>query len=838
MEILDRRSVILGQGVKGIKLLDKAMWAFMMRDHGTSEFFYDIVTMIQKFDRENMVYPKQLATFCNYLSKLSNNVGGGFGLYKTAENKLMMYLPKMDFHELCQIAYIVVSQQIGSDKLTNTISEMVMDRMTKYDKLEESILNKKISVDPRNLRTFDLKITVGDLVRLLKAFSLHKFRGTPLVERLLAKLEIYLPGLSNHQIESVLWSLTKAGFANKDLYSGLEKEFGKRIKTLSFRALSFSFSEFVDYGQISPKLYAIYLNEIERRLLSIQDNEAGTEDPAEDEEMKDVPNQKQSKDSSIERDETTTGPDSSTLSPVYSAHYYLLLLKGIVHSAYIFYHDLSEDNRKYINDTQKSILGCIFTRLENNINDSLQFKTRDVMKITDLIREGMASLASDPRVRAIFEKLEPIFILNYKQVDKSGVIGLESPEDDYTFDASNEPVFSFDDLCRIYVNYTLCGVGSKHFMDFLSAEINSKVIKITKRSFSSTFFSLVANGRCENPNLFYAIIFELHKYGDYKYFFTHKDFVKMTWALLTTHFKDRFKVCEEPVPKAFAVMSPNFLDTPWSAAKDDEEIFQQNFEIMKMIAKITKKSTLEIFETLMEINLNTVDTLTQRLILQCLLMVNFLLKGEKKQEIIEYMSQLSPQSQSALIIASNPYPDPSADYLSQLDRIFTEVFPGKQLTHNVVCPITLQNITMLVGDPDSPELAITLLTPLHMASTGEEVIRGIEENGLLLLAYTGGWNLLVIRDGLGEAEIRRAALAAKEIVAGIEKERERARRSQEGKQEVQGGKRPRGRPKKTISEEEGEKDASQTKKFFKPRTRANREKDSKKEEVRNDDLEQ
>ena len=578
----------------------------MMRDHGTSEFFYEIVSMIKKYDRENMVYPKQLAAFCNHLSKLSNNVGGGFGLYKITEDKLGHYLPKMDFHELANICQLLVPQMACSKELVNTLMDRLIDQITRFDKLEESILNRKIEIDPTNLETYDLKITVGDLVRLLKAFSSYQYRGRPLIEKLLARIVYYVPGMSNQQIESVLWSLTKGSFANGDLYKALEKQFSRRLPSLSFRGLSFSFTEFAEYGQLDPQLYLRYLKEIKARA--------------------------KSQDAAV------------------SVHYYLLIFKGIVHSGYVLNNEMLEKVEIEIKDLTKQILGMILQKLEVTIDDSRLFKVRDIMKITDLFREGMNTITADPRLQSIFQKLESLFLLNYKAVDKSGIIGLESEEDEYLIQTGGEPEFSFDDLCRVFVNYSVCNLGSRHFMDQLTAEINSKVVMITKRSFCSTFFALVNSGRCENPQLFSAIIYELHKYGDFKYFFSHRDFIKLVWSLLSTHFQGQYQVCDYPLDKAFLVLSPYYLDSQTVDGLENDEIFEQNFEIMKQLAKVTRSSTADIIDTLLAIDPNTLDAYHLRLNIQSAAMLDFLLRGQQRSAVVAYVAAVNEHLTDSLLL--------------------------------------------------------------------------------------------------------------------------------------------------------------------------------------------
>lgn len=639
--------MILKKGVKGIDLLDKVLWAFMMRDHGTSEFFYEVVSMIKKYDRENMVYPKQLATFCSHLSKLSNNVGGGFGLYKITEDKLEHYLPKMDFHELANICQLLVPQMACSKELVTKLMDRLIDQITRFDKLEESILNRKIEVDPSQLETFDLKITVGDLVRLLKAFSSYQFRGKPLIEKLLARLVFYTPGMSNQQIESVLWSLTKGGFANNDLYKAIEKELSKRLPSLSFRGLSFSFTELVEYGQINPQLFLRYMKEIIARSSSEQFGS--------------------------------------------SVHYYLLIFKGVIHSGYVLNNEMPEKTEMAINDLRKVILNTVMKKLEDTIAEPRLFRVRDIMKITDLFREGMSMITTDPRIASIFEKLESLFLLNYKSVDKSGIIGLESEEDEYIIQTGNEPEFSFDDLCRVFVNYTMCNLGSKHFMDQLTQEINSKVVMITKRSFCSTFFALVNCGRCENPKLFSAIIYELHKYGDFKFFFSHRDFIKLVWSLLTTQFQDRYQVCEYPLNQAFLVLSPQYLDSDVAEGTEDEDIFHHNFEIMKQLTKVTRKSILEIGETLMEIDPNTLDAFHLKLNVQSMLLIDFLLKGQMRTEITNYLSQVNEYLASNLIL-QNIDKQTSGKTLGMIrDSLETRLKALKNISTNVITNFVDEN---------------------------------------------------------------------------------------------------------------------------------------------------
>lgn len=199
-ELMECEDEILLGGENSIKKIDKLLWAFAMKDFGTAEFFAQVSYWIKLFDLENLVHAKQLARFCNYFSRISNTVGGGYGLYKKAERRIGIKLRKLDFHELVNIAELLIPQKAASREFTEKLQDIIYEKITRIDKLEEKIKQKHINLDGFDIEHLSLEITVGDLIKVFKTFSGSYTKSTKLIDKIMAKMVVYLPGMSNNQL--------------------------------------------------------------------------------------------------------------------------------------------------------------------------------------------------------------------------------------------------------------------------------------------------------------------------------------------------------------------------------------------------------------------------------------------------------------------------------------------------------------------------------------------------------------------------------------------------------------------------------------------------------------
>ena len=217
------------------------LWAFSFADLGSVELYSKIADTIKVVQYE--IPPMKIAEYANYFSKSSENIQGGFGIYKVAEQRLTETLNDYNFHQLIKIGLLLIPQSIGSNEF--------------YGKLEERIFE-----------TFPNKeeIALPDLVRLAKAISLFKIKNIGLSDKIESTVIKYTEFMSNSQLEETLWAFSRGRKGSRNLYGRFESEFIKRVNLLKPRSLAFVYYGFASTRNGSPKFYEIFNKKVEEKL--------------------------------------------------------------------------------------------------------------------------------------------------------------------------------------------------------------------------------------------------------------------------------------------------------------------------------------------------------------------------------------------------------------------------------------------------------------------------------------------------------------------------------------------------------------------------------------------
>lgn len=147
-------------------------------------------------------------------------------------------------------------------------------------------------------------------------------------------------------------------------------------------------------------------------------------------------------------------------------------------------------------------------------------------------------------------------------------------------------------------------------------------------------------GDLDKISKFLPIIFELHRYGDFKYFFSQKNFVMLIWTIVNFWFRQSYELypseTQKKFPNAVSLSSISYEAVP------NKQIFDRNYEIIERIVTFTKKSINEIVEMLLEININALEARTAVLSLQSLYILQFLTKFAFMPEIKDRLKVISP----------------------------------------------------------------------------------------------------------------------------------------------------------------------------------------------------
>jgi hypothetical protein len=94
-------------------LIRKILYCYTHLDVGSAVLYSHIAKTLKIGQHE--FEPLQLAECAYMLSKVTENVGGGYGVFLIAEKHLLAHLPRLSFHELVKAASFMLSQNLGSN---------------------------------------------------------------------------------------------------------------------------------------------------------------------------------------------------------------------------------------------------------------------------------------------------------------------------------------------------------------------------------------------------------------------------------------------------------------------------------------------------------------------------------------------------------------------------------------------------------------------------------------------------------------------------------------------------------------------------------------------------
>ncbi|EGR31601.1 hypothetical protein IMG5_106540 [Ichthyophthirius multifiliis] len=188
--------------VVNYRVVGTLLEGFSHSNLGSATLYNSLANTIKIAQHE--IHPLELAKYAFYFSKTNENIKGGFGVYKIAEDKLKNILEVTDFEDIIKIVKYFVSQNIGS----NAFLELV----------EKSLMKQYPGNDMGG-------IPPGYLVKLIKYTSKHYFQynDKALFHKLEADAIKLIPFLTSQQVLTILWSYSRARRGSLDLYKKLEE---------------------------------------------------------------------------------------------------------------------------------------------------------------------------------------------------------------------------------------------------------------------------------------------------------------------------------------------------------------------------------------------------------------------------------------------------------------------------------------------------------------------------------------------------------------------------------------------------------------------------------------
>ncbi|EAR90623.2 hypothetical protein TTHERM_00123730 (macronuclear) [Tetrahymena thermophila SB210] len=446
---------------------------------GTTTLYANLARTIKVAQSE--IHPLELAKYAYYFSKTPENIQGGFGIYKIAEEKLNYTIEMMEFNDLIKLSKYFIAQNIGSNQF--------------LQKLEKKILD-----------TYPSKqfggISPNQLTKLVKNTSKHYFQynDKALFHTLEAESIKQVPYMTVHQLQIILWSYSRSRRGNLELYEALEKAILKKLKLFNARGISFTYYQFAFANRGSTQLFQA----LEERILEI-----GIQN--------------------------------------FYAHYLVKILSGI-------------NIRNALESLRDTLLMPI---LKHMSQIAVQSKYSEAIKFLYLLVE-----------------LPPYQI---KDQDNQTNINVQSEYDSLFKEFETNKFIhiadqlKIDEVSQLYFAYRSANIGSAQFIQLLEQRFE-KQTEVPKPYFCRTLFSLVQHLKFDLANEFIPIVKELMKYGDIKYFFSHEDFIRLTWSLLLQEQALRSSGQLHHYDEERYFMKPNF----WL-----EEVYDAMFSINPNTIKFT-----------------------------------------------------------------------------------------------------------------------------------------------------------------------------------------------------------------------------------------------------------
>ena len=98
------------------------------------------------------------------------------------------------------------------------------------------------------------------------------------------------------------------------------------------------------------------------------------------------------------------------------------------------------------------------------------------------------------------------------------------------------------------------------------------------------------------------------------------------------------------------MLSPYYLESQTVEGLEIDEIFEQNFEIIKQLTKVTRSSTADIIDTLLAIDPNTLDAYHLRLNIQSAAMLDFMLRGQQRSAVLANVAAVDEHMTDSLLL--------------------------------------------------------------------------------------------------------------------------------------------------------------------------------------------
>lgn len=403
-----------------LRYIGKILWSFSFSNLGSVELYSKIGHTIKIAQFE--IPPMKLAEYAHYFATAPENVKGGFGVYRIAEEHLTRDMEKYSFDELTKISLLLFPHSIGSNEF--------------YKKIEEGLISKF----PNNE-----KIKPNTLAKLCKAISKFRIQNVALMHKIENNILKYAEFLTNSHLESIIWSFTMGKKGSKNLMEAMEKEIIKRIKMWKPRQLAFFYYGFAFSKFGSKDLFSQIENAIIDKI------------------------------------------------PEMKAHYLIKILKGMQS----FKIDKEWKARSLV---LQALLG-----MEN-------LKQSEVLNVLELLSESNFLVNNTAKV-SLFEKM-------FENLNNKIEPFLK--------------ICKFHEICLLFYTYTANNKLNEKTSELIVPHLLN-ANKIPKSYFCQTFWAIVQNKYFDIAKDFIPIMNNLIDFGDIKYFFSHDNFIKLSWATIVTN---------------------------------------------------------------------------------------------------------------------------------------------------------------------------------------------------------------------------------------------------------------------------------------------------------------
>lgn len=434
------------------------------------------------------------------------------------------------------------------------------------------------------------------------------------------------------------------------------------------------------------------------------------------------------------------------------------------------------EEKKIIEEKIRKVVDNIFDRFLQMAENREDLRLQQILTFMNLVVDSFHQIQADTRMRKLILQFEEI-IINYSEL-KTEVLQITADtyhktDQEYEqnrkemveemYDPNYLTFYSFDDICQFYYCFTLLRMGSPQFMDHLQSSISKKYLLISRKTFSKVVYAFMQAGNPQIIHQLNPLIKELHRYGDFKYFFNHEDFIKLIWSACMFNANRIYPIIpsEVGIPKLFSLSSVS------QVTLNVQDVFDNNFELMKMISKFANRSVKDLKDSMLDMNPNTLSPLGLKLNIQVLVFFNFLSQFQMDKDINTYLEGIQPHFRNFYIsegINKGSRQDQQGEVIhekllagfspvgSKISQIFGE---GEGYSNFVVDNFvdnSLQylNVASIVKHVSSEneicKVGVIVLTDSMFTDLEKTNMCADEKTNLLVLTFALNWNLIVIRE--------------------------------------------------------------------------------------------